>query len=118
LLTREFIAEVKSLLAPSGVLAANTFSSSRLYDHESVTYAAVFPRFFNLKRENRVIIAVNGPLPQKEQLRERSQRFEESFAQFGFKASALLPLFSLEQDWDPDARMLTDQYSPANLLNM
>ena len=42
LLTQEFLQEVKSLLAPGGVLAANTFSSSRLYDHESTTYAAVF----------------------------------------------------------------------------
>jgi spermidine synthase len=117
LLTREFIAEVKSLLSPQGVLAANTFSSSRLYDHESVTYAAVFPHFFNLKRENRVIIASNGALPDAEQIRQRSEGLESAFARYGFKASAVLPLFSLEQDWDRDARQLTDQYSPANLLN-
>ncbi|MFL6620915.1 MAG: spermidine synthase, partial [Povalibacter sp.] len=41
LLTQEFLREVKKLLTPKGVLAANTFSSSRLYDHESVTYASV-----------------------------------------------------------------------------
>jgi spermidine synthase len=29
----------------------------------------------------------------------------------------LLPLFSTQADWDPAARVLTDQYSPANLLN-
>ena len=33
-------------------------------------------------------------------------------------ASKLLPLFSRKQDWDRDARVLTDQYSPANLLNL
>src|SRR5437868_11998264 len=38
LLTQEFMREVKALLAPGAVLAANTFSSSRLYDYESVTY--------------------------------------------------------------------------------
>src|ERR1044072_4356923 len=63
LLTREFLQEVNSLLAPGGVLAANTFSSSRLYDHESVTYAAVFGSFYNLKRDNRVILAMKGGLP-------------------------------------------------------
>ena len=57
LLTREFLTEVKSLLSPQGVLVANTFSSSRLYDHESTTYADVFGTFYNLKRDNRVIIA-------------------------------------------------------------
>lgn len=118
LLTEEFLREVKSLLTPGGVLAANTFSSSRLYDHESVTYAAVFPQFFNLKRENRVIIAVNGPLPAAARLQANSTRFDSAFEPFGFSTARLLPLFSRERDWNPRARVLTDQYSPANLLNL
>jgi spermidine synthase len=118
LLTQEFLKEVKSLLAPGGVLAANTFSSSRLYDHESTTYASVFPQFFNLKRENRVIIAVNGPLPNDAQLRANSARFDKAFDSFGFDSRKLLPLFSRKQDWEREARVLTDQYSPANLLNL
>lgn len=118
LLTQEFLKEVKSLLAPGGVLAANTFSSSKLYDHESATYASVFPQFFNLKRENRVIIAANGPLPADEQLRANSARFERAFESFGFSTRKVLPLFSRKQDWERGARVLTDQYSPANLLNL
>jgi len=118
LLTREFLEEVKALLAPGGVLAANTFSSSRLYDHESATYAAVFPQFFNLKRENRVIIAANGPLPSDAELRANAEQFEEAFESFGFSTSKVLALFSRKQDWKPNARVLTDQYSPANLLNL
>ncbi|HEY0683620.1 MAG TPA: fused MFS/spermidine synthase [Steroidobacter sp.] len=118
LLTQEFLQEVKALLAPGGVLAANTFSSSRLYDHESTTYASVFPEFFNLKRENRVIIAANGPLPNEAQLRANSERFEKAFDSFGFSTRKLLPLFSRKQDWERGARILTDQYSPANLLNL
>ena len=118
LLTREFLQEVKSLLTPNGVLAANTFSSSRLYDHESTTYASVFPEFFNLKQENRVIIAVNGPLPDQARLRVNGARFDEAFTSFGFSTRKILPLFSRKQDWQRGARVLTDQYSPANLLNL
>jgi len=118
LLTREFIGEVKTLLAPGGVLVANTFSSSRLYDHESATYAAEFPQFFNLKRENRVIIAVDGELPSHEVLKSNSERLAGDFAKHGLDAKALLPLFSRQVDWNPRARVLTDQYSPANLLNL
>lgn len=118
LLTQEFLKEVRSLLAPGGVLAANTFSSSRLYDHESTTYASVFPQFFNLKRENRVIIASNGPLPEDAQLRANSAKFEKSFDAFGVSTNKVLALFSRKQDWERDARILTDQYSPANLLNL
>lgn len=118
LLTREFIAEVKSLLVQQGVLVANTFSSSRLYDHESVTYAAEFNEFFNLKRENRVIIAVNGDLPEDAVLERNSVQLQDAFARFGLDARHLLPLFSRDADWDEHARVLTDQYSPANLLNL
>jgi spermidine synthase len=117
LLTREFLTEVKDLLASGGVLAANTFSSSRLYDHESSTYAAVFPQFFNLKRQNRVIIASNGPLPDAARLKVNSARFDDAFRRYGFETAGLLPLFSRERDWR-QARVLTDQYSPANLLNL
>lgn len=117
LLTREFLTEVKTLLAPGGVLAANTFSSSRLYDHESATYAAVFPQFYNLKRENRVIVARSGALPGMRQLRDASARFTESFKPFGISTDVLLSRFSTKRDWNPRARVLTDQYSPANLLN-
>jgi spermidine synthase len=118
LLTQEFLQEVKSLLAPGGVLAANTFSSSGLYEHESVTYEKVFEKFFNLKRENRVILTRLGPLPDREQLRTTAQQFGDAFKVYGFEAADVLPLFTQERDWDPNARVLTDQYSPANLLNL
>jgi len=118
LLTREFLQEVKSLLTPQGVLAANTFSSSRLYEHESVTYEAVFGKFFNLKRDNRVIVTRLGVLPDDASLRTASEQFASPFDAFGFRASEILPLFSQARDWDPGARVLTDQYSPANLLNL
>jgi spermidine synthase len=118
LLTQEFLQEVKSLLAPQSALAANTFSSSRLYEHESVTYAKVFTQFFNLKRENRVIIARLGALPDAAQLRVNAAHFAAAFDSFGFDVDEVLPLFSQERDWNSQARVLTDQYSPANLLNL
>jgi spermidine synthase len=117
LLTQEFLREVKALLEPAGVLAANTFSSSRLYDHESVTYASVFGEFYNLRRENRVILAVNGPLPKLDAIKAESVRLQPRLGAFGVEADRLLPLFSTRRDWNGKARLLTDQYSPANLLN-
>jgi spermidine synthase len=118
LLTREFLQEAQSLLSPQGVLAANTFSSSRLYEHESATYAAVFGKFFNLKQENRVIITRAGALPDAAQLRATAEQFKAPFRSFGFDATAVLPLFTQARDWNPETRVLTDQYSPANLLNL
>lgn len=117
LLTREFLREVRTLLSQGGVLSANTFSSSRLYDHESVTYAAVFGEFFNLRRDNRVILAMNGPLPTMDSITAQSTTLQPRLVDFGMVPDRLLPLFSTKRDWNPKARLLTDQYSPANLLN-
>jgi spermidine synthase len=117
LLTKEYLTEVKSLLAPQGVLVANTFSSSKLYDHESTTYASVYGPFYNLKRENRVIVARLGSLPTAEALKARATRYEAALKTYGVDSTALLGLFSSRVDWDASARVLTDQYSPANLLN-
>jgi spermidine synthase len=117
MLTKEFLSEAKSLLAPGGVLVGNTFSSSKLYDHESTTYAAVFGTFFNLKTANRVIVARPAGLPTAAQLRERAQQFAPALREMGVDIGTLLPLFTTRVDWDTRARVLTDQYSPANLLN-
>jgi spermidine synthase len=118
LLTQEFLQEVASLLAPQGVLAANTFSSSRLYDHESVTYAAVFGTFYNLKRDNRVILATKGELPSQQEIARNAAMFKSAFAAFDIGIERHVDMFSTRVDWDRQARVLTDQYSPANLLNL
>jgi spermidine synthase len=117
LLTREFLREVRALLRPGGVLAANTFSSSRLYNNESVTYHSVFGEFYNLRGNNRVILARNGALPALPTIQQQGGSFDSAFRNLGFSVQDVLPRFSMTVDWDTSARILTDQYSPANLLN-
>jgi spermidine synthase len=99
------------------VLVGNTFSSSRLYDHESTTYAAVFNTFYNLKAANRVIVARPAGLPTPEQLAARAKDFELALRGYGVDVQKVLPMFTTEADWNRSARVLTDQYNPANLLN-
>ncbi len=117
LLTQEFLNEVIAILAPDGVLTANTFSFSKLYENESVTYAKVFGQFFNLKSENRVIIARPDGLPDAAILKANAELLVPKFELLGINQEWLLDLFNTRQDWPRDARILTDQYSPANLLN-
>jgi spermidine synthase len=119
LLTQDFLFEVKSLLTADGVLAANTFSTSRLYHHESTTYQAVFGPFYNLrvKQKNRIVLARMGGLPPLDAIKANAAALEEKLKPLGFGGDWLVPLFATERDWDPSARILTDQYSPSNLLN-
>ncbi len=117
MLTQEFLREVKAVMTPDGVIAANTFSSSALYDHESVTYRSVFGTYFNLKLGNRIIIGRPGGLPPMNAIRDNAMAWDADFKRRGADTNTMLMLFDTSADWDPKARLLTDQYSPSNLLN-
>ena len=119
LTTAEFLAEARALLTPDGVLAANTFATSRLYDHESETYRAVFGLFFNFKTprsNNRIVLAQDGPLPPKAVLRTNADAWHDRLKPYDVPIRNFPRLLSLEVDWDTSKRPLTDQYAPANLL--
>ena len=119
LMTREFLLEARSVLTEDGVLAANTFASSRLYDHESATYNDVFGPFFNLRlpdSSNRVILAARQPLPDVLRLQRRAAELNEVLRPFGVDIRSYPKHLLSKVDWDTSARLLTDQYAPANLL--
>jgi spermidine synthase len=118
LLTKEFLREVERIIMPGGVLAANTWATSRLYDHESVTYESVFGKFYNLKYLSRVIIVKQDGLPPLDVIKKNSDALDNKLKRFGVEAEWLLALFSTTRDWRTDVRVLTDQYSPSNLLNL
>ena len=123
LLTKEFLAETKQLLSTNGVLSANTFSVSNLYAHESATYKSVFGDFFNVrnrKNSNRIILASQKPLPSAQVLAQRAKTLNSSLSPYGvniFEITTHMTSTEFEQDWPQDVKLLTDQYSPANLLN-
>jgi spermidine synthase len=117
MLTKEFLEEVKAIMTPNGVLAANTFSSSALYDHESVTYRSVFGTFFNLKIGNRIILTRLGGINDFAEIRANAARFDAEFRRRGGDPDQLLRLMDTRADWNANARILTDQYSPSNVLN-
>ena len=117
LLTREFLVEVRGLLAERGVVAANTFASSRLYHHESATYHSAFGDFYRLRTHSRVILVRFGGLPGMDELARNADLVEEKLRILGTGKDWLLPLFAVESGWPPGTRILTDQYSPSNLLN-
>lgn len=120
LMTAEFLQEVKQLLPENGMVVANTFSTSRLYDAESNTYLSVFGEIFNLRMGstgNRIIVASQQPLPNADTLEQRAKALEPRLLRFDVKLSDMTQYIKTEPDWDTDERVLTDQYAPANLLN-
>ncbi len=117
LMTREFLMEVKSLLSDTGFITANTFSNSVLYDYESATYQNVFTQLQTLKspnRGNRVIFARNSR--NFDEFPAMSEKVQQQLMTFGIDSQKLIGLINSDIDWDESSPLLTDQYSPANLL--
>ena len=123
LMTQEYLQENKAILSEKGLLASNTFTTSALYDHESTTYASVFDPLINFKRpetNNRILLAPNESID-RAQIISRAKMYEARMVEFNVPivdyAQNILDALNRQPDWDTGARVLTDQYSPANLLN-
>jgi spermidine synthase len=117
LLTLEFLREARAAMVEGGILAANTHSSSRLYDAESCTYTRAFGSFLNLKQgSNRVIVARKGAPLSAADLAGNVPLLQARLARYGVDGAALLTSLVAQPDWDPKARPLTDQHVPASLL--
>ncbi|WP_223671167.1 spermidine synthase [Kangiella shandongensis] len=120
MMTKEYLEEVKSILKPGGIIMANTFSSSALFHHESETYHQVFGELYQVsfkdEKTNRVIVVSNEKLPQKRSLLKRANEYKGLMMQYGVDTLKVFDAISNDINWDTSAKILTDQYSPANLL--
>ncbi len=127
LMTKEFLQEAKSLLTDNGILSSNTFSLSDLYAHESATYKAVFGDFYQVSNQtnsNRIIIVSKKGF-------SNSSINDSLSANYINQLDNKLSLYDVDikllyrniastkskQEWPESTRVLTDQFSPANLLN-
>ena len=128
LMTQEFLAEAKALLSENGILSANTFSLSKLYAHESATYKAVFGDFYqvaNKTNSNRIILISKKGFSEssiKESIdKSIVDKLNKKLTPYGVDIRLLynnMVYTKNNQDWPENTRVLTDQFSPANLLNV
>lgn len=117
LTTQEFLQEVKSILKPGGMVLANTFSHKDFYDSESVTYESVFPGFCSYRNGGaRTLVGFKGKACDKEQVTAAITKDMKKLKQYIPDPSRLVLLLTDEKYWDTEARIFTDQFSPANLL--
>ncbi|MCP4273826.1 MAG: spermidine synthase [Gammaproteobacteria bacterium] len=118
LMTMEFFDEIKALLGINGLLIANTFSNNKLYHHESVTYQRIFGNFHYInssKSANRVIFVSTDKNQRCKMLPKIN--LNSNLSTIGVDLVDFEERLTQRRDWNKNARPLTDQFSPANLLN-
>ena len=124
LMTEEFLQEAKALLSENGILSSNTFSLSKLYAYESATYKAVFGDFYqvaNSANSNRIIVVSKKGFTNTTISENVINDLDEKLSQYGVDIKLLYSNMintKNKQDWPEGTRILTDQFSPANLLNV
>ncbi len=117
MMTREYLLECQQLLAEGGVLVANTFSSSKLYEHETATYGSVFEWFLNLRRSSGNRVIITGKMPEPDMSALLSLAEQTDWSAYGIDLVENLGLHSPPSARELGARVLTDEFAPANLLN-
>lgn len=118
MMTLEYFLELKSILTDDGLLMANTFSTNKLYDHESATYQKAFGNYYFAHSDrsgNRILYANLKAFNQYES-HAAVQALKVKLERIGVNFNTFNELMTNEVDWDPNAKILTDQFSPANLL--
>lgn len=120
LMTKEFLEEVKGILAEDGVVVANVFSNNRLFDAEWATFQAVFGRtqvFIGNYTTNAMLIAP-GP-------KGRTITIDEAVSRANILQSRIGPAFEMvtvakqlrpNMRPDPRTKVLTDDRAPVNRL--
>jgi spermidine synthase len=120
LMTREFIEEVKGVLADGGVVVANVFSSNKLFDAEFRTFDEVFGRcdaFVGASSGNAMLVSPGPGVPafKAQELSERAAALQTKHL-FAFDLRQVAARFRPGLQPDPRAKVLTDDRAPVNWL--
>jgi len=120
LMTREFLEQVRDVLAEDGAVVANVFYRNRLFDAELATYIDVFRKtqvYLGANSGNAMIVAL-GP---KAELLSAKEAYEQAGAlqdehKFKFDLRQVAKCLKPNARPEKGAYVLTDDKAPVNLL--
>ena len=120
LLTKEFYELVKKHLAEGGAVAQNIEPTTMLFDSAVKTIQSVFPQIeFYMAEGNIVTVAYDGPPRSAEELAQVAQQRQAQY-QLRYALPAMLeerrPLAQNAAAISPNAKVLTDDFAPAEAL--
>lgn len=120
LMTKEFLEELKGVLADDGVVIANVFYTNRLFDAEFKTFLAVFGRcqVFLAATSSNAMLASPGPNAPTLTFDKATNRANMLQRDLKFSFSMLEVARKLQPNINPNPRVaiLTDDRAPVNWL--
>ncbi|MCA0253954.1 MAG: fused MFS/spermidine synthase, partial [Proteobacteria bacterium] len=94
LLTDKFMSNVKRILKPGGVVAMNTFTSSKTYEQEGGLIKKEFGKFYNLiVGGTRVVITMKGAFIELNEIQSKANLWLYKFAHLDVNIKTLYDLF-------------------------
>ena len=120
LMTKEFLEELKGILDDDGVVVANVFYSSRLFDAEFNTFKSVFGKcqaYLGFDSMNAMLVSPgkNCPVLTAKQAEQRATALEAEH-RFYFDILRVANQIRPNLRIDPRAKVLTDDLAPVNRL--
>ena len=114
--TKEAYAACLAKLTPGGVVVANLHNLTRMYPHDRQTLASVFPQRYSFVSEsgNQTTFVASSSKDRVGvyEIRNNAGRVA---GKFDFDLLGLAARYYLRTDWDPEARVLTDDFDPQEL---
>lgn len=123
LATQDFYKEIRAIMKPKAILVANTFKNRPTFNHESETFYSVFGQFRQIiderSKNNRIIIAsrTNAEMPSIPEVQSNAKTLARALFQvYDVHVNHYLPKMNDDINWNRNVKILTDQYSPVNVI--
>jgi spermidine synthase len=120
LMTKEFLEEVKGVLADDGVVIANVFYTNRLFDAEFKTFLSVFGRsqvFYGEYSGNAMLVSPGPacPILTEQEAVSQAELLQQKH-NLSFDLVEVAGLLQSDARPEHNAKVLTDDLSPVNWL--
>lgn len=116
LTTKEFLQEVFSVLKDGGCVVANIHHKNKLYGYQQRTFLEVASQNYTFKGNNAIVISTQQTERlSSEEVEMKLAQLQNKF-QFSFSLNSIGRKLIKKPTWDIKGGILTDDYSPVNVL--
>lgn len=116
LTTKEFLQEAFSLLKDGGCVVSNLHHKNKLYEYQQRTFSEVALQNYTFKSNNAIVISTQQKERfSNEEVEMKLAQLQNKF-QFSFSLNSIGRKLIKKPTWDTKGGILTDDYSPVNVL--